>query len=91
MHYTKTCTIDGKANGKFLDIKRLSLITELKQRTVTLKNKCNIVFNQITQILGLKEEMTERQCGTEELQEFCPQTHLAVAILPCLDLAWKSH
>ena len=61
MHYTKTCTIDGKANGKFLDIKRLSLITELKQRKVTLKNKCNIVFNQITQILGLKEEMTERQ------------------------------
>ena len=62
MHYTKTCTIGGKANEKFLDIKWLSLITELKQRKVTLKNKCNIVFNQITQILGLKEKMTERQC-----------------------------
>ena len=91
MHYTKTCTIGGKANEKFLDIKWLSLITELTQRKVTLKNKCNIVFNQITQILGLKEEMTERQCGAEKLQEFCPQTHLAVAIPPCLDLAWKSH
>lgn len=49
--------------GKFLDIKWITLITELKQRKVTLRNKCNIFFNKITQNLGLKEEVTGRPCG----------------------------